>query len=152
MGPGTTVTQSVIDRLIDKPQPTTRSESVKDLKRSLHRDMEWLLNTRRINEEVKDKRSELTKSLYNYGLPDLTQFGVNSANDQKRVAYVLESAISIFEPRLTAVRVTLDEFQRGEKTLRFHVDGLLLMDPAPERISFDTVLELTKGDYQVKGT
>ena len=152
MGPGSTVTQSVIDRLIDKDQPRTRSESVKELKKSLHRDMEWLLNTRRINEEVKDKRSELLKSLYNYGLPDLTQFGVHSSNDQKRVAYVLEMAINVFEPRLTSVRVTLDEVQRGEKTLKFHVDGLLMMDPAPERISFDTVLELTKGDYQVKGT
>ena len=29
--------------------------------------------------------------------------------------------------------------------------GLLLMDPAPEHVSFDTVLELTTGDYVVKG-
>jgi hypothetical protein len=27
---------------------------------------------------------------------------------------------------------------------------MLRMDPAPERIAFDTVLELTSGTYQVK--
>jgi predicted component of type VI protein secretion system len=28
---------------------------------------------------------------------------------------------------------------------------MLKMDPAPERVSFDTVLELTKGEYAIKG-
>jgi hypothetical protein len=29
---------------------------------------------------------------------------------------------------------------------------MLMIDPAPERISFDTVLEVTKGAYSVKET
>jgi type VI secretion system protein ImpF len=35
--------------------------------------------------------------------------------------------------------------------LRFQIEGLLIMDPAPEHISFDTVLQLASGEYQVKG-
>jgi len=35
--------------------------------------------------------------------------------------------------------------------LRFQIQGLLRIDPAPERVTFDTVLELTSGEYQVKG-
>ena len=49
-----TVTLSVLDRLIDlEPKaaveaPLTRSQSVRLLKAAVHRDLEWLLNTRRI--------------------------------------------------------------------------------------------------------
>jgi hypothetical protein len=30
------------------------------------------------------------------------------------------------------------------------VEAVLMVDPAPERISFDTVLEISKGAYSVK--
>jgi type VI secretion system protein ImpF len=39
----------------------------------------------------------------------------------------------------------------GARTLRFVIEGLLRIDPAPEHISFDTTLELTSGEYAVKG-
>jgi type VI secretion system protein ImpF len=35
--------------------------------------------------------------------------------------------------------------------LRFQIEGLLMMDPEPEPISFDTVLLLASGQYDVKG-
>jgi predicted component of type VI protein secretion system len=36
------------------------------------------------------------------------------------------------------------------QAVRFHVEAMLLIDPAPERIAFDTVLEISKGAYSVK--
>jgi len=51
------VTLSVLDRLIDQePErklepPLTRSQSLRELKAALRRDLEWLLNTRRTIEE-----------------------------------------------------------------------------------------------------
>ena len=30
-------------------------------------------------------------------------------------------------------------------------EGMLMMDPTPELVSFDTVLQLSSGEYQVKG-
>ena len=48
-----TVTPSLIDRLIDRDPragadpPTTRAQSIRQLKAALRRDLEWLLNTRR---------------------------------------------------------------------------------------------------------
>jgi len=39
----------------------------------------------------------------------------------------------------------------GSRVLRFQIEGLLLKDPAPEQVSFDTVLQLANGEYQVKG-
>jgi len=55
-----------------------------------------------------------------------------------------------FESRLANVRVLpVEETATGTRSLHFRIEGLLLMDPAPEHISFDTVLELTSGEYEV---
>ncbi|MCX6624377.1 MAG: type VI secretion system baseplate subunit TssE [Acidobacteria bacterium] len=65
----------------------------------------------------------------------------------------IEKIIEIFEPRLESVRVSAVESATStlNKQLRFQVEGMLKMDPAPELISFDTVLSLTSGEYQVQG-
>ena len=34
--------------------------------------------------------------------------------------------------------------------LRFVLEATLLMDPNPERVVFDTVLEVTRGEYDVR--
>jgi type VI secretion system protein ImpF len=38
-----------------------------------------------------------------------------------------------------------------QHVMRFQIEGLLDMDPSPEHISFDTLLQLSSGEYQVKG-
>jgi predicted component of type VI protein secretion system len=44
------------------------------------------------------------------------------------------------------------EMQEGSyRALNFVIEGLLCMDPAPEPVRFDTVLELGKGEYEIKG-
>jgi len=154
-----TVTQTVLDRLIDRePQAPadpsmTRAQSVRNLKASLRRDLEWLLNTRRTPEAVDESYPELYRSLFNFGLPDVTSMSVDSPRDRNRLLRAIEKIIEIFEPRLDAVRVTALENTNAAllKQVRFQVEGLLKMDPAPELISFDTVLSLTSGEYQVQG-
>jgi len=151
------VTVSLLDRLTDlEPKeagdpPVTRAQSVRNLKASLRRDLEWLFNTRANPDTPPDMR-EVVRSVYNYGLPDYTHFTLSNPNDRVRLQKRLETAIAHFEPRLSGVSVRLmdNAFEPG-KALRFHVDGLLKMDPAPELISFDTVLDLPSGEYQVKG-
>jgi len=154
---GTAITQSVLDRLIDREpdsqteRPPTRAQSVRQLKAAVRRDLEWLLNTRRNPEAAPDAASELAHSLYVYGLPDITSFSLNSTKDQNRLAWLLENAIKEFEPRLKAVRVRMETPGSGLRALRFQIEGMLAMDPVPERVTFDTLLELTSGSYRVKG-
>ena len=89
--PDLAVTSSIIDRLIDlEPNLSTdpqvsRSQSVSQLKASLRRDLEWLLNTRRNPDAAPDTYEELSQSLYNYGLPDVTSLGLNSPQDKQRL-------------------------------------------------------------------
>ena len=75
--PEQTVTQSVLERLIDRDPKSgsegapTRAQSVRLLRASVRRDLEWLLNTRRTPAAADEAYPEVAKSVYNYGLPDL---------------------------------------------------------------------------------
>jgi type VI secretion system protein ImpF len=152
------VTLSVLDRLVDQePErklepPLTRAQSLRDLKAALRRDLEWLLNTRRTIEESPASLKELEHSLYNYGLPDVSSLYLRSPNDQAMLLTSIKAAINLFEPRLLNVKVTLEPAADDTRVIRFAIEGLLRMDPAPEHVLFDTVLEPMSGQYQVKGS
>jgi type VI secretion system protein ImpF len=153
------VTQSVLDRLIDdapdqsQDPPTSRRESMRALRTALKRDLEWLLNSRSYDgmKDLGDQAGELTRSLLNYGLPDISSMSVQSASDHQRLQLGLAETIELFEPRLTEVEVFLEPVSLKTRTLRFRIEAMLMVDPAPEQIRFDTVLELSSGEYSVKG-
>ena len=156
--PEQSATQSVLERLIDRDigsnsdAPATHAQSVRQLRLSLRRDLEWLLNTRRTPDPAAVSFKELSKSVFNYGLPDVTSLSYDNESDRVRLLRLLESTIATFEPRLTRVKVTALEIARGAMhVLRFQIEGMLEMDPEPEHISFDTVLQLANGQYEVKG-
>jgi type VI secretion system protein ImpF len=153
-----TVTLSVLDRLIDREPkvqteaPLTRSQSVRLLKAAVQRDLEWLLNTRRIFEEPDDSLKEINRSVYVYGLPDFSQYTMASAADQAKLQRQLLAAIKTFEPRLANVRlVPLEASESGIQQLRVRIEAMLLMDPSPEPVSFDTVIGLRSGNCRVSG-
>ena len=156
--PEQTVTQSVLDRLIDREPaeslepPMTRAQSVRQLKSSLRRDLEWLLNSRRTPEAVGGEFQELERSVYNFGLPDVTSLSWDSTRDRHRLTRMIKYALTTFEPRLTGIQVIAVEAAGGARhVMRFQIEGMLEMDPSPEHISFDTLLQLSSGEYQVKG-
>ena len=154
-----TVQSSLLDRLIDHdPQtrvepPMTWAQSVRTLKASVRRDLEWLLNTRRIPEPSPDILTEVERSLYSYGLPDITSYSRDSSTSYTRLLRQVERAIGQFEPRLARVRVSLveTEGENARRELRFLIEAVLRMDPNPEPVVFDTVLEFSSGEYDVKG-
>jgi len=118
---------------------------------ALRRDLESLLNTRRIADDPPETNTELRRSTYMYGLPDISSMGTLSTIDQNRLLKAVESAIAIFEPRLTRVKVTLRPVAKSGRMLHFLIEGLLQIDPAPQHIVFDTLLELGSGSYQIQG-
>jgi type VI secretion system protein ImpF len=154
--PDRAVTLSVFERLIDyeprnaKEAPVTHGQSVRQLKESVRRDLEWLLNTRLVAIPPDERLREVNRSAYVYGLPDFTAYSLSNPDDQNKLTRHLQTAIKQFEPRLAKVRVVpVDESAPSTRTFRFRIEALLLMDPAPEHISFDTVLQLSSGEYEV---
>lgn len=155
-GPELTVTQSVLDRLIDdEPEtrldpPATRSGSFRQFKNGVRRDLEWLLNTRQIPSPAPREFKELFRSLYNYGLPDISSISRQSTNEQRRLLQALEQALMAYEPRILGVNVSLDSTAQSTRVVRFRIDGMLRVDPSPEHVSFDTLLDVPTGEYEVK--
>ncbi|MBV8809541.1 MAG: type VI secretion system baseplate subunit TssE [Acidobacteriaceae bacterium] len=147
---------SVLDRLIDPElkipgPPLSRSRSLQKLRDAVRRDLEWLLNTRQPI-EVAAEGSQLQHSLYMYGLPDITSRSAKDNRDRQFLTQSIETAIAQFEPRLMNVRVTLiDNETEKMPLLRFAIDGLLRVDPNPEHVSFDTLLQLSSGECTVRG-
>jgi type VI secretion system protein ImpF len=151
------ITPSVLDRLIDH-EPKNRSEamptpaqSLRALKAALRRDLESLMNTRRVADDPPETCTELRRSVYQYGLPDISSMSTFSTNDQNLLLKAMESTLAIFEPRLTRVKVILRPVTKAGRMVHFVIEGLLQVDPVPEQIVFDTVLELTSGSYQIQG-
>jgi type VI secretion system protein ImpF len=153
-----TVTLSVLDRLIDREPksqseaPLTRSQSVRMLKAAVQRDLEWLLNTRRIFQEPDESLKETNKSAYIYGLPDFSQYTMASASDQAKLLKQLLNTVKMFEPRLGNVRIVpVEGSEKGIQQFRLRIEAMLLMDPSPEPVSFDTVIGLKSGNCKISG-
>ena len=150
------VTTSVLDRLLDyEPEITrepiaSRSKNLRQLKQSVQRDLEWLLNTRQIAGGLPPELKETNNSVAAFGLPDFTTLSIDSADDQKFIKREIEEAVRRFEQRLEGVVVSIEPVRPTERVLRFRIDARLKIDPAPEPITFDTVLQLGSGEYQVR--
>jgi type VI secretion system protein ImpF len=152
------VTLSVFDRLVDlEPRsnveaPLTRAESVRRLRIAVRRDLEWLLNSRRVAVPPDPALAQLNESVYTYGIPDITSIGIASPHERSRLLGEIRRAIQLYEPRLTDVKVSLlddDELHRFQR-LDFRIEALLVMDPAPEAIRFDTTLDAVNQSYRIR--
>ena len=151
------VTTSVLDRLIDyEPEVSrepiaSRSKSLRQLKQSVRRDLEWLLNTRQVAGGIPSELKETSNSVAAYGLPDFTALSIDSASDQKQIKHEIEETVRRFEQRLEGVTVSIEGGRATDRVLRFRIDARLKVEPAPEPITFDTMLQLGSGQYTVQG-
>ena len=115
------ITQSIFDRLVDSDPRITPE---RQLKAAVRRDLEWLLNTRRVVEPPPESLVEVNRSLYNYGLPDFSSYSLSSPKDRSKLLRALEITIALFEPRLAGVKVTAVESPTaGSRVLRFQIEG-----------------------------
>lgn len=139
---------SILDRLIDQEPHVNReparsaTQQTADLRQSVRRDLENLLNTRyRVVEPPADS-PQLGVSLLNYGLPDLATVNISSVEKKREFTRDLERILRDYEPRFKSVKVTpVDNREASDRTLRFRIDAVLWADPAPQVVVFDSVLE-----------
>jgi type VI secretion system protein ImpF len=148
---------SVLDRLLDfephlsREAPKGRTQVLRELKLSVRRDLENLLNTRTRCLPWPPGLTELKQSLVNYGVPDLTGASLGTPEEREGFRRNLEQVIRRHEIRLRSVDVVLlDNAEPLDRTLRFRIDALLEVDPAPEPVVFDSSLKLTNGGFEVK--
>jgi type VI secretion system protein ImpF len=148
---------SVLDRLIDHSPQNTRephrdqNQVLRELKQSVARDLENLLNTRYRAKPLPKGLDELEVSLVNYGIPDFTGASLGVAQERDKFRSIIERVLRVYEPRFKTVKVQIVPNQEPtDRTLRFRIDALLYADPAPEPVVFDSQLDPTSATFEVK--
>lgn len=140
------------DELHKMRKSPASAATIRELKQSISRDIENLLNTRReLLEGAPPEYKEVNQSLLMFGLPDFTSLSLLNQEHRKLIRRSVEEALTKFEPRLKSVRVTLEPQQKFDAALHFRIDALLRLDPAPEPVSFDATLQLGTSSYIVRG-
>ncbi len=133
-----------------KASSAQRRGAINRHKDSVKRDLEWLLNTRQVVDDRLPFYPEVSRSVYAYGLPDITSINVSAIHDQNELLRRMETCIESFDKRLTRMEIALEPMVGLNRVLRFSISGIVLMDPAPEEIVIDTVLDPSSGEYEVK--
>lgn len=150
---------SVLDRLVRGGPTYRRGETgqreilLRELKQCVRRDLEALLNTRQrwLEAPLPEPAGELEKSLVNFGIPDFTSASLGSPERQARLCTIIKRVIETFEPRLDNIDVRLESsLETFDRTLRFHIDALLRAEPAPVRVTFDSILEPVSGTFEIQ--
>jgi type VI secretion system protein ImpF len=158
IAPDQPLVPSVLDRLLDdepglsRETAKTRTQVLRELKQSIRRDLENLLNTRRYCRSLPPGLTELETSLVNFGLPDITAAELGLSGERERFRQTLEAVIRRFEPRFKTVEVEIrDNVEMLDRTLRFRIDAMLHAEPAPEPIAFDSAMQPATGTFEIKG-
>lgn len=140
--------ESILDRLFDdEPEvrvdtEKSRQRKLKDLRDSVRRDLESLLNSRCRVVSPPEELKEVETSLINYGLPDLATINMLDVTKKKEFTRSVEQIVRTFEPRFKSVKVShIENSNKQDRTVRFRIDAVMYADPAPEVVVFDSILE-----------
>lgn len=145
----------LLDRLLDtgaygELDGARSSMSLDQIKDSVARDIEALLNTRcGLTRDRIDAYREASRSVLTFGLIDFVGLSLDSPHDCDLICQSISQAISRHEPRLRAARVSLQRREHGGLGLNFHIQALLVVNPAREPVSFDAVLQPSTQQYCV---
>ncbi len=151
------VRSSLLDRLIDdEPEqlsdaPISVGQALAAMRRSVIRDLEALMNTRRRWRAWSPTLTELSVSSVGYGIPDFTAGVANDPAQRERLRAEIEITIRRFEPRLDRLRVILIENSNPlEPRLRLRIEALLLTEAAHEPVAFETVIDTATSGVVVR--
>jgi type VI secretion system protein ImpF len=150
------ITPTLLDRLIDdepevtREAPVSRLKSLRQLKNAVKRDLEWLLNSRSVIDDIPEDLKELKQSVFVFGIPDFTSANVTSLSDQTRIRKIVMAAIDAFEPNLKDIAVVVERGREFERSLHFRISANLQVEPDPEPVTFDTTLHPWSVEFTVQ--
>lgn len=145
--------QSLLDRLLTFKETSFDAKTPQEiLIHSVERDLQNLLNTRKICPTLPADLKELNVSLVNYGIPDLTTINIYSESDKQNFCKAVQLAIENYEPRLKHIEVKLLEVEKQiELIFKIRISATLLVYPKPIPVSFDSSLLADTRLFDVKG-
>lgn len=150
---------SLLDRLTDEDPGNAQESrdqrvmSLQQIREAVQRDLGWLLNCCCLaTTEDFDEFPQVTSSVLNYGIPDLSGMTVHG-RDTATLERALHEAIADFEPRILPgslrVRVVTDPEAMHRNALLFEIEGKLWSQPMPVRLFWNTEVDLENGKITV---
>lgn len=146
---------SILDRLIDD-EPTVSREpvqyrfnNIRQIKSSIFRDLENLLNARRQIFVPPDAFKEVNNSLFVYGLWDFTSRNPKSGYVKQQLQLDIEKTVSLFEPRLKNVSIHVEDVELLSRGVRFRITAMIVVEPLKEPVTFDTFFDINRGEYSI---
>ncbi len=138
----------LLDRLIDsnpdqlRDPPMSAHDTVVAVRNAVRRDLEALLNARRRWRSWPESLKELAVSPIGYGMPDFNGGAFNDLRQREALRLEIEETIRQFEPRFLSVSVALVPSDVTlDPTLRLRVNAVMHAEPAPEPVSYETVVD-----------
>jgi len=146
----TAYSPGVLERLMGEGSAAPGRAGLEQLKDSIVRDLESLLNTRLgIACDALDAHPEARASVLNYGLVDFAGFCLSSSEDRAAICASLKDAIERHEPRLTEVSATLEDGGGGINRLRFVINATLRVAGDAQPVNFNAVLQPSSLHYAI---
>lgn len=153
-------TPGLFDRLLGAPNrgPGTGAArqgaqrlTIDELKDTVARDLEALLNTRSSmsEESLKTVYPECSHSMVTYGLADFADLCLSSPTDRAAICASIEQTIACHEPRLQKVRARLDLQGESVNRLNFSITAVLVASVSQEPVNFDAVLTPSTLQYSI---
>lgn len=124
--------------------------NIQELKDSVARDIEELLNTRSIHLEAIADYLHAKKAILNFGILDFV--GLSTANPLHRdqICRAIQATIADQETRLSHIQVFMHIDSDHVGSLLLTIKGVLNIRPIQEPVVFDAVLNPATQQYSIK--
>jgi len=124
-------------------------EAVRRYEDSVRRDLEWLFNSRRVEDDRLERYPQVRSSVFCYGIPDLNSEDPSRTHDKDELLHNMEDAVARFDRRLRDLTIEFGSQVLGSHLLHFHIAGVVMMDPVPAEVAFQSSLDPTNGECKV---
>ena len=124
-------------------------EAVRRYEDSVRRDLEWLFNSRRIKDDRLERYPQVRSSVFCFGIPDLNSEDPSRTHDKDELLHNMEDAVARFDRRLRDLTIEFGSQVLGSHLLHFHIAGVVMMDPVPAEVAFQSSLDPTNGECKV---
>jgi type VI secretion system protein ImpF len=151
------LSRSLLDRLIDdspdlqNDEQLSMVEQVREMRESIRRDLEALLNTRRCPSAPPAALEELRDALVSYGVDGIVSANLVTDDAKLRLARIIERRIALFETRLSDVLVTiLRNRTASERALRMRIQATFRLHEGMPPISFESMIDPSSQRFTVE--
>lgn len=144
---------TLFDRLLPKQGDIAEGLSIRDLRESVARDLEDLLNSRIGSLDSGIENYSMAKqSVLQFGIMDFVGLSTANPMDREKICQSITQSIAAHEPRLKQIKVEMLMEGHNTGALCLSIQAFLNIHPLYEPVVFDALLKPTTQQYVISAT